>query len=135
MKKPLSIETSQLENVAQKTSEKQGLTKESKPSSIGKASKVISSSHENWKVPKFKESFNLEQETTRALHEARHYMNDILGYDDLYVEMDIQVLDVAQGHVKDKATGKLVNSYAGTDMLKLYSQNRKERGIIVDGRL
>ena len=62
-------------------------------------------------------------------------MNDILNGDDLYVEMEMtDVLD-AQGHVKDKNTGKLVNSYAGTDMLKLYSQNRKERGIIVDGRV
>lgn len=135
MRKPLSIEASQLESVAQKASEKQSLTKENKPSSLGVASKVISSSRENWQVPKFKEGFDLEQETTRALHEARHYMNDILGYDDLYVEMDVKSLEEAQGHVKDKNTGKLVNSYAGTDMLKLYSQNIKERGIIVDGRL
>lgn len=136
MKKPLSIDAAQLENASAKAGEKQQKAEKSvQPSTLGSASKVISGSHEKWTVPNLKDGFDLEDETKRALHEASHYMNDILSYDDLYVEMEMQQTQNAQGHVKDKKTGNLVNSYEGTDMLKLYSQNKKERGIIVDGRV
>lgn len=135
MRKPLVIDQSQLEKAGSKAADSGQPSSSSRLESLNNSSKVISSSREKWTVPNLQESFDLLDETERALHEARHYMNDILNGDDLYVEMEMtDVLD-AQGHVKDKNTGKLVNSYAGTDMLKLYSQNRKERGIIVDGRV
>ncbi|MAI07885.1 MAG: hypothetical protein CMF61_02905 [Magnetococcales bacterium] len=135
MRKPLVIDQSQLEKAGSKAADTSQSTGSNKLQGLNNASKVISSSREKWSVPNLRENFDLLDETERALHEARHYMNDILNGDDLYVEMEMtDVLD-AQGHVKDKNTGKLVNSYAGTDMLKLYSQNRKERGIIVDGRV
>ena len=135
MRKPLVIDQSQLEKAGSKAADTSQSTGSNKLQGLNNASKFISSSREKWSVPNLRENFDLLDETERALHEARHYMNDILNGDDLYVEMEMtDVLD-AQGHVKDKNTGKLVNSYAGTDMLKLYSQNRKERGIIVDGRV
>lgn len=132
MRKPLAIDQAQLENAA---NNKVAAENQKSDKALGTASRIISSSRESWTVPNLKDNFDLEHETKRALSEARHYMNDVLNYDDLYVEVEWLSKDDVHGHVKDKNTGNLVNSYAGTDMLKLYSQNKKERGIIVDGRV
>jgi len=134
MRKPMTIDQSQLENASNKQAEK-SLGAASSAGGRLRSSTVIAGSREKWAVPVLKDGFDLNAEKGRAMQEARHYMNDILSNDDLVVELDEDDAGNTQGHVKDAQTGKVVNSYAGTDMLKLYSQNKKERGIIVDGRV
>tara|TARA_R110000868_G_scaffold262401_1_gene520924 strand:- start:85485 stop:85880 length:396 start_codon:yes stop_codon:yes gene_type:complete len=131
MRQPMVIDEKQLENAASNAQKKV----EAKQSGSGKpVSKVLASSSEKWSVPDLEDNFNLDKAEVKALTEAKHYMNDVLNYDDLHVEMEWDG-GKPMGHVKDLNTGKLVNSYEGLDLLKVYSQNRKERGIIVDGRV
>ncbi|MDE0724275.1 MAG: hypothetical protein OSB62_06195 [Alphaproteobacteria bacterium] len=87
-----------------------------------------------FKVPKFPMEFDLSEATKTAYKRAVHYMNDMLGEQDMQVDMTLEdnVFD-SKGNVVDKATGSTVNSYEGLQILKLYAQNIRERGIIVDG--
>ena len=132
MRQPLVLDEAKLENIANKAADK----------SVGKSkvvkqpatSRVIASTSSKWAVPDLESNFDLEKAKGKAFNEARYYMNGILNYDDLKVEMEWLEEDPI-GHVKDIHTGKLVNSYDGIDLLKVYSQNIKERGIIVDGRV
>lgn len=141
MRQPLKIETADLEKVAAKQVETQAPAQ--KPSSglanspsapTSKMLSVASAKDEKWTVPSLKANFDLDKAKEMAFKVAGAYMNQVLNYDDLNVELDWEG-EAPVGHVTDVNTGKLVNSYEGEDMLKLYSQNKKERGIIVDGRV
>ncbi len=87
-----------------------------------------------FQVPKFPAGFNLTDAAETAYKRAVHYMNDMLGEQDMEVDMEMEedVFD-SSGNVVDKATGSTVNRYEGLQILKLYAQNIRERGIIVDG--
>ena len=87
-----------------------------------------------WTVPLFPHNFNLDNAKNTAYKRAEMYMNEVLGRDDL--EITIEENDVGRtGQVYDLATGEKLNVYEGRDVLKLYAQRFKERGIIIDGRL
>lgn len=87
-----------------------------------------------FQAPKFPVNFNLTEAAETAYKRAVHYMNDMLGEQDMEVDMEMEedVFD-SSGNVVDKATGSTVNRYEGLQILKLYAQNIRERGIIVDG--
>lgn len=87
-----------------------------------------------FQVPSFPNAFNLSDATDVAYKRAVHYMNDMLDDQDMQVDMEHEEDRFqSQGHVVDKATGSTVNKYEGLQILKLYAQNVRERGIIVDG--
>lgn len=136
MRQPAVIDEKQLENVANNATAKATDSKTSTgPKNKPAVAKVLSSSSKKWTVPVLEANFDLEKAKVVAFNNASYYMNNVLNYDDLHVEMAWDDESNPMGHVKDVNTGKLVNSYEGTDLLKVYSQNRKERGIIVDGRV
>ena len=87
-----------------------------------------------FQAPRFPMNFNLTEATETAYKRAVYYMNDMLGDQDMRVDMEMEedVFD-SSGNVVDKATGSTVNRYEGLQILKLYAQNIRERGIIVDG--
>ncbi|MFT7433576.1 MAG: hypothetical protein ACI9TY_001213 [Alphaproteobacteria bacterium] len=136
MRKPLIIDEKQLENVTSKAQSKASPQQQQVADNSKKApvSKVLASTSEKWTVPNLADNFDLDKAKAQALKNASSYMNNVLNYDDLHVEM-VWDEEKPMGHVKDMNTGKLVNSYEGVDLLKVYSQNQKERGIIVDGRV
>lgn len=96
--------------------------------------KQASQEKTRWTVPLFPHDFSLDDAKNLAYKRAEAYMNEVLGRDDLGIEMEDS--DVGrQGQVYDTSTGEKLNVYQGQDVLKLYAQRFKERGIIVDGRL
>lgn len=106
------------------------------PSPVKKlaGAKDTASSKTRWTVPLFPHDFNLDSAKDLAYKRAESYMNEVLGRDDLSIEMEMSEAG-RQGQVYDVSTGEKLNVYQGQDVLKLYAQRFKERGIIVDGRL
>lgn len=87
-----------------------------------------------WAPPSFPKKFDLEKALEQAYDVAGGYMNKILSPDDMSVKVTEREGETV-GVITEVATGREINSYKGIDILKLYAQNQKERGIIVDGRV
>lgn len=93
-----------------------------------------SSSGGKWTVPNLPYGFDLDGAKDMAYKRAENYMNSVLERDDMHIRIENDD-ESWVGHVSDLNTGTQVNRYEGQDVLKLYAQNFKERGIIVDGRV
>ena len=153
MRQPLSISAEELQNVAEKQAAKKGGSAApqgapSQPSS-GALTKALSSgggsaksaglpnsaANMKWQGPTLEYGFNLDNATEKAFQSVQYYMNDMLGRDDMELKLEVAETGDVKGHVSDKTDGRVINTYQGTDMLKIYAQRYKERGIIVDGRI
>lgn len=103
-----------------------------KASSSGRT--VVSTQKVKWQVPTLAHNFNLSAAEEVAYKRAASYMNNVLERDDMQISLERKE-EGWVGHVSDLNTGGEVSRYKGQDVLKLYAQNIKERGIIVDGRV
>ena len=89
---------------------------------------------EKWKPPVLKYGFDLDEAKEKAYRMASMYMNKVLSVDDMSITMELEEGRTV-GNVHDTVSGNVVRTYEGTDVLKLYANNFKERGIIVDGNV
>lgn len=136
MRQPLSVTTEQLEGIAQKKEQEQAQAQPAAPKKM--VSSTASSKdylNDMWKVPDFPESVDMLEAKARAFENAKLFMDDILGEDDMSISLEEREVDTPLGHVVDLKTGDVVNTYEGMDLLKVYAQNYKHRGLIVDGNV
>lgn len=123
------------DKIAENRAETKGQMKgSSQAPSSGSGKTVVSSTTVKWKVPTLAYDFDLSSAEEMAYKRAGKYMNSILERDDMQISLE-QDSNGWIGQVSDLNTGVEVSRYEGKDVLKLYAQNFKERGIIVDGRV
>jgi hypothetical protein len=87
-----------------------------------------------WQQPGWQKSFELDAALTTAYREAKSYMNKLLEPDGMAVDLSSQGDDII-GSVREVETGRVLKSYNGLDMLRLYAHNVRPRGLVVDGTL
>lgn len=91
---------------------------------------------QGWKVPELPRRFALDDAVNKAFERAGTYMNKVLLIDDLSVELaHDKDNDEILGIVRDRETGEQMSAYKGMQLLKLYAQNKKNLGVIVDGNV
>lgn len=137
MRQPLSVSAEKLDEIAQRQSEKQsqGATAAVKSKAKGSLSVSPLAKEGKWAVPVFPSNVNLLAEKNRAFVEAQKFMDSLLNDDDMRVELEQTDADIPTGHVINLHTGDVINSYSAMDILKVYAQNNKPRGLIVDGNV
>ncbi|MDD9912140.1 MAG: hypothetical protein OXR68_01725 [Alphaproteobacteria bacterium] len=127
----LSIDTSTLMGLQQSALEGEKAHAGSSGAIVG-GSKAFG--EQKWSVPIWQSGFDLAPALQRAYLGASTHMNGILAPDDLYVDLQPQGDDII-GQVKDIEGGRVVKTYDGLDILRLYTHNVRSRGIVVDGAL
>ena len=134
MAKPITVNPQALSGNNPDNSKASNGTSAANTASKSSKGKLLSPSRGKWSPPVLKPGFDLEKAVERAYKIAEGYMNKVLSNDDMKMNITTEN-DKTVGNVSTTDTGKFVNSYSGMDILKLYSQNVKERGIIIDGRV
>ncbi len=129
----LSLDTSTLMSIAQNGVEGKGETGTenlSKTTGVSKTEQL----GQKWSVPKWEKGFKLEEALSNAYFYATEHMNKLLEKDDLYMDIEVQGIKT-KGKVKEREDDKIVKEYEGLDILRLYTHNVREKGIVVDGAL
>lgn len=134
MRQPLAVSADQLEDIARKK-EQQEAPQAVSPSKPAVQSVSVVTDGGAWKAPSFPDEVDVLQAKATAFEHARQFMDDILQEDDMTVELEAREVDVPLGRVVNLKTGDVVNTYEGMDLLKVYAQNYKHRGLIVDGNV
>ena len=127
----LSIDTSTLMKLQQQMAAEEG---QNSSAAVSKTKETSATREGPWRVPQWEAGFDLAPALQRAYIGAGTHMNRLLAADDLYVDLQPQGDDVI-GQVRDGQDGRVVKTYAGLDILRLYSHNIRPRGVIVDGAL
>jgi hypothetical protein len=101
-----------------------------------------------WNVPKLPEDFDLTQAVDRAAGFVVSYYQKALepegmsvGWEDMSGSdaKTQQVVEQAQEPgvvaVREQTTGRLVRTYAPSDLLSMYAAQRQATGVVVDGQV
>ena len=103
-------------------------------SQVSTAKSVARTAPTKWQVPKWQGGFELEGALDKAYDRAVRHMNGYLEEDGLKMDLTVEE-DAVIAQVTEVGTDKIVKEYAGLDVLRLYTHNVKEKGIVVDGAL
>jgi hypothetical protein len=87
-----------------------------------------------WQRPAWQKGFELEEALSIAYQQAKSYLDKLLAPDGMAVDLSSQGGETI-GEVRELETGRVLKSYNGLDMLRLYSHNIRPRGLVIDGTL
>lgn len=105
------------------------------------AKKTGGSKKKDWSVPDWNTAFDLIDAKASAYALAQNHLNTMLEGDNLEVEL---TADDALGganpnevmaYIRDKDTARLITTYSGIDVLRLFTHNTKPKGVVADGAI